>query len=96
MYNTLPGASNPSEITCYMDDRYNARSFHSSQKPEQASSQAYTVAIETMIDNQYIIGLAIENKLCWAGAWMKNRCKWSEYLQSTGQLVRHRAMLERE
>ena len=72
-HNTLTGASNPREITCSLDGRYNARSFHSSQKPGQASSQAYTVAIENTTHDQYIIGLAIENKLCWTGAWLKNR-----------------------
>ena len=72
-HNNLTGSSSPREITCSVDGRYNARSFHSSQKPGQASSQAYTVAIENMTNDQYIIGLAIENKLCWTGAWLKNR-----------------------
>ena len=39
----------------------------------QALSQAYTVAIENMINDQHIIGLAVENKLCWSGAWLKKR-----------------------
>ena len=69
----MTGSSSPREITCSVDDRYNARSFHSSQKPGQASSKAYTVAIENMTNDQYIIGLAIENKFCWTGAWLKNR-----------------------
>ena len=55
-----------------MDGRYNAQGFKSSYKPGQSSSQAYTVATENMTEQRYIIGLAIENKLCWTGAWLKN------------------------
>ena len=60
-------------IDVSMDCRYNARGFKSSYKPGQSSSQAYTVAMENMTKQRYIIGLAIENKLCWTGAWLKNR-----------------------
>ena len=72
-HNNLTGSSSPREITCSVDCRYNARSFHSSQKPGEASSQAYTVAIENMTNDQHIIGLAVENKLCWSEAWLEKR-----------------------
>ena len=74
-HNEITGSSNPREITCSVNGRYNARSFHLSQKPGQAASQSYTATIENMnmTTDKYIIGLAIENKLCWTGAWLKNR-----------------------
>ena len=40
---------------------------------ENHPSQAYTIAMEKMTDDRYIIGLAIENKLCWTAAWFTNR-----------------------
>ena len=33
----------------------------------------HTVAIENMTKERYIIGFAVENKLCWTGAWLRNR-----------------------
>ena len=72
-YNINAGKKNPKQIDVSMDGRYNARGFKSSYKPGQSSSQAYTVAIENMTKEQYIIGLAVENKLCWTGAWLRNR-----------------------
>ena len=71
--NTEAGHENPKHIDVSVDGRYNARGFMSSYKPGQSSSQAYTVAMENMTRERYIIGLAIENKLCWTGAWLKNR-----------------------
>ena len=71
--NIEAGHENPKHIDISMDSRYNARGFKSSYKPGQSSSQAYTVAMENMSRERYIIGLAIENKLCWTGAWLKNR-----------------------
>ncbi len=72
-HKALKGSQNPKHIHVSMDTRYNANRMKSSYKPGQSSSQAYTVAIENETDQQYIIALAIENKLCWVGAWMKNR-----------------------
>lgn len=72
-HNLEAGVGNPKHIDVSMDGRYNARGFKSSYKPGQSSSQAYTVAIENMTKERYIIGLAVENKLCWTGAWLRNR-----------------------
>lgn len=72
-HNLEAGVRNPKHIDVSMDGRYNARGFKSSYKPGQSSSQAYTVAIENMTKERYIIGLAVENKLCWTGAWLRNR-----------------------
>lgn len=72
-HNKQTNATNPKEITFSLDGRYGGRGFSSSAKPGQKSTQAYTVAIENVTEQQYIIGLAIENKLCWTGAWLRNR-----------------------
>lgn len=72
-HNIAMGVPKPKHIDVSVDGRYNARGFKSSYKPGQSSSQAYTVAIENTTKERYIIGLAVENKLCWTGAWLKNR-----------------------
>ena len=72
-HNVSRGVVNPKHIHVSMDTRYNASRMKSSYKPGQSSSQAYSVAIENETDQQYIISMAVENKLCWVGAWMKNR-----------------------
>ena len=72
-HNAVAGQENPKHISVSMDGRYNARGFKSSYKPGQSSSQAYTVAMENVTKEKYIIGLAVENKLCWTGAWLQNR-----------------------
>ena len=72
-HNAVAGQKNPKHISVSMDGRYNVRRFKSSYKPGQSSSQAYTVAMENVTKEKYIIGLAVENKLCWTGAWLQNR-----------------------
>lgn len=71
--NADAGLPNPRHLAVSMDGRYNARGFKSSYKPGQSASQAYTIAMENMTEDRYIIGLAIENKLCWTAAWLTNR-----------------------
>ena len=56
-----------------MDARYNWSRMKSSYKPGQSSTQAYAIASENHTDSKYIIGLAVENKLCWTGAALKNK-----------------------
>ena len=67
------GAHDPKQIDLSIDARYNSARMTSSYKPGQSSSQAYSVATENHTDKKYIIGLAIENKLCWTGAILKNK-----------------------
>lgn len=56
-----------------MDVRYNSISITSRRKPGQNASQAIGLAVETNTDSQYIIGTAVQNKLCWKGHWLKNK-----------------------
>ena len=55
-------SDNPKHISVSMDGRHNARGFKSSYKPGQSSSQAFTVAIEDVTKEKYIIEFAVENK----------------------------------
>ena len=45
----------------------------SSYKPGQAASQAYGVAIENHTEHKYVVALAVQNKLCWTGAYLHNK-----------------------
>ena len=72
-HNAVAGHKNAKQINVSMDGRHNVRGLKSSYKPGQSSSQAYTVAMENVTKEKYIIGLALENKLCWTGAWLQNR-----------------------
>ena len=65
--------SSPGVINIAMDTRYNSTRTISYSKPGQSSSQAVALACETMTENQYIIGTAIQNKLCSTGQYLKSR-----------------------
>ena len=56
-----------------MDGRYNLTTISSREKPGQNASQAIGIACETMTEKQYIIAAAIQNKLCWTGAWLRGK-----------------------
>ena len=74
-HNAMAGQKNSKHIhvSVSMDGRFNARGFKSSYKPGENSSQAYRVTMENVKKDKYIIGLAVENKLCWTWAWLQNR-----------------------
>jgi hypothetical protein len=72
-HNIDHGAVIPQAMDLSFDGRYNATRMVSSYKPGQASSQAYGIAIENHTSYKYIVALAVENKLCWTGAYLKNR-----------------------
>jgi hypothetical protein len=61
------------EINIAMDGRYNSVTIASRRKPGQNASQLVGTACETMTDSQYIVAAAIQNKLCWTGAWLRGR-----------------------
>ena len=61
------------EINIAMDGRYNSTTITSRKKPGQNASQAIGLACETMTDRQFIISACFQNKLCWIGAWLKNK-----------------------
>lgn len=72
-HNTEQGQGNPNHFNLSFDARYNATRMVSSYKPGQAASQAYGVAIENHTSFKYIVGLAVQNKLCWMGAYLRNK-----------------------
>ncbi|MEW8547021.1 MAG: hypothetical protein AB2693_26195, partial [Candidatus Thiodiazotropha sp.] len=65
--------SSPGVMNIALDTRYNSTRTVSYSKPGTSSSQAVTLACETMTENQYIIGTAIQNKLCSTGLYLKSR-----------------------
>ena len=67
-----PGSATD-EISVAVDARYNSLTIGSTKKPGQAASQAIAVACETQTPQQYIVSAVLQNKLCWVGAWLKNR-----------------------
>lgn len=72
-HNIDKGEKNPRHVDISFDGRYNANRMTSSYKPGQAASQAYGVAIENHTSYKYIIDLAVQNKLCWTGAYLRNK-----------------------
>ena len=65
--------NSPGVMNIALDTRYNSTRTVSYNKPGTSSSQAVTLACETMTENQYIIGTAIQNKLCSTGLYLKSR-----------------------
>ncbi len=61
------------EINIAMDGRYNSVTITSRKKPGQNASQAIGLACETMTDRKFIISACFQNKLCWTGAWLRNK-----------------------
>ena len=72
-HNMQQGNTNPRHLDLSFDGRYNANRMVSSYKPGQAASQAYGVAIENNTSYKYVVGLAVQNKLCWTGAYLRNK-----------------------
>jgi len=72
-HNKAQGAVNPNELDISFDGRYNSTRWTSSYKPGQGSSQAFATAIENNTPNKYIVKIAVQNKLCWTGAYLKNK-----------------------
>ena len=71
--NRSRGNDFPKRINVAFDARYNSVTIASAKKPGQNSSQAAGIACETMTDKQYIVGAVFENKLCWTGAWLRDK-----------------------
>ncbi|MES9882642.1 MAG: hypothetical protein ABW185_17390 [Sedimenticola sp.] len=65
------GDNRPDVIDVSVDARYNAIGFGSTKKPGQRASQAYSIAMEKNTEMEYIVAMAVENKLCWTGAWLR-------------------------
>jgi len=67
-------ATNPAgTINIAVDGRYNSTTIASRKKPGQNASQAIGIACETMTEKQSIVAAAVQNKLCWSGAWLRSK-----------------------
>lgn len=71
--NEARGVENPSHITTSTDIRYNSMQIVSTKKPGQNASQAVALAVEQVTDKKFIVAAVYQNKLCWTGAWLKNK-----------------------
>lgn len=60
-------------INIAVDGRYNSSVISSRKKSGQNASQSIAVACETMTERQYILAAAVQNKLCWTGAWLRGK-----------------------
>ena len=69
--NELRGLSRDTPIAVQMDARYNSTSIGSRKSLGQAASQAVGICCEDHTDEHQIIGMVVQNKLCWTGAWLK-------------------------
>ncbi|KAK3105143.1 hypothetical protein FSP39_018102 [Pinctada imbricata] len=61
------------EINVSVDGRYNSHSLVSRHRPGHGANQAFSLAVENNTDHKYIIACAVQNKLCWTGAWMRSK-----------------------
>jgi len=43
------------------------------KKHGQNTSQWISLALEQNTDKQYVVAAAVQNKLCWTGAWLKHK-----------------------
>ena len=67
---------NPGDaIDIVMDRRYNSTTIASRKTSSQNALQAIGIACETMTEKKYILAAAIQNKLCWTGAWLRGKGK---------------------
>jgi hypothetical protein len=71
--NVLRGLSKDSPINVAMDVRYNSNTFGGRHKMGQNASQAIGICTEGQSDSKEIVGLHVENKLCWKGSWLRNK-----------------------
>jgi len=60
-------------INISTDARYNSSVMFSRKTPGQNASQAFSLAVETNTDRKYILACAVQNKLCWTGAWLRGK-----------------------
>ncbi|XP_060557060.1 uncharacterized protein LOC132717584 [Ruditapes philippinarum] len=60
-------------INIALDGRYNSSTIASRKKAGQNASQSIAIACEIITEKQYIIAAAVQNKLCWTGAWLRGK-----------------------
>uniref|UniRef100_K1RKT7 Mutator-like transposase domain-containing protein n=1 Tax=Magallana gigas TaxID=29159 RepID=K1RKT7_MAGGI len=60
-------------INISTDARYNSSVMFNPKTLGQNASQAFSLAVETNTDRKYILACAVQNKLCWTGAWLRGK-----------------------
>lgn len=71
--NKLRGLPEETPLNIGVDVRYNSTTIAGRSKLGQNASQAIGVAVEGQTSQKQIVGLYLENKLCYQGAWLRNR-----------------------
>lgn len=71
--NKLRGLPENNPINVAVDVRYNSTTITGRSKFGQNASQAIGVAVEKHTDQQQIIDIHVESKLCYVGAWLRGR-----------------------
>jgi hypothetical protein len=61
------------KINVQFDGQYHSNVFGSRRKHGQAPSLAIGTVIEDVTDQHQIVAMAVANKLCWRGTWLRNR-----------------------
>lgn len=60
-------------VNISIDTRYNSDRISCRNKAGQSASQAVGIAIENQTDQHRIVGVHLQNKLCWVGAYLRSR-----------------------
>ena len=71
--NVLRGLPESSPIDVSVDVRYNSQTIAGRGKWGQTATQATGMMIENHTDQHQIIGVYVENKLCYTGAWLRGK-----------------------
>lgn len=71
--NMLRGLSPEAPTNISLDCSYNSICIGSRKKMGQNASQAVGLAISHQSEEKKVVSLYLENKLCWNGAWLRNR-----------------------
>lgn len=71
--NTHRGLSEDEPVNISVDVRYNSTTITGRSKLGQNASSAIGVAVENHTDQHQVVGLYVENKLCYQGAWLRNK-----------------------
>lgn len=73
LHNIVQKLSGSSGIDIGVDGRYNSSTYGSRRKCGQNASQAILTATGQCGQEKEILGLFVQNKLCWSGAWLRSR-----------------------
>jgi hypothetical protein len=71
--NQARGLPRESPINIQLDGTYNSYSMGSRRKPGQNASQVIGICREDMTDQHKVLGMHLQSKLCWTGAWLMGK-----------------------